>query len=90
MSTSTQGAAPPYYFVPAPSRHPVMAAVGLFFVILGASQWINGQQWGQYAFWFGIAWWLIVLFQWFRDAAHESESGLYGRKIDMSYCWSMS
>jgi cytochrome c oxidase subunit 3 len=30
----------------------------------------------------GILWWLFVLFQWFRDAARESEGGLYGRKID--------
>jgi cytochrome c oxidase subunit 3 len=32
----------PYYYVPEPSRHPVMAAFGLFFVILGAGQWVNG------------------------------------------------
>ena len=28
--------------------------------------------------------------QWFRDAAQESEGGLYSRKIDLSYRWSMS
>src|SRR5690606_26745636 len=49
-----------------------------------------GQQWGKWTFWFGIAWWLFVLFQWFREAARESERGLYGRKIDLSYRWSMS
>ncbi|GAB1387383.1 cytochrome c oxidase subunit 3 [Melaminivora sp.] len=89
MSTTAPGSAP-YYYVPAESRHPIWAAAGLFFVILGASQWINGIQWGMYSFWFGIAWWLMVLFQWFRDAARESERGLYGRKIDLSYRWSMS
>ncbi len=41
--------ATPYYFVPAPSRHPVLAATGLFFVILGAGQWINGHGWGAYS-----------------------------------------
>ncbi|GAB2738194.1 cytochrome c oxidase subunit 3 [Melaminivora jejuensis] len=89
MSATTPGATP-YYYVPAESRHPMFAAIGLFFVILGASQWINGHQWGKWTFWFGIAWWLFVLFQWFRDAARESERGLYGRKIDLSYRWSMS
>ncbi|AVO49982.1 cytochrome c oxidase subunit 3 [Melaminivora suipulveris] len=89
MSATTPGATP-YYYVPAESRHPLLAAIGLFFVILGASQWINGHQWGKYSFWFGIAWWLFVLFQWFREAARESERGLYGRKIDLSYRWSMS
>jgi cytochrome c oxidase subunit 3 len=35
-------------------------------------------------------WWLVVLFQWFRQASHESEGGLYGYKVDLSYRWSMS
>ena len=46
MSSTTHGAAP-YYFVPGPSRHPAMAPLGLFFVILGAGQWINGAEWGE-------------------------------------------
>jgi cytochrome c oxidase subunit 3 len=89
MSAATHGTTP-YYFVPGPSRHPVMAAIGLFFVILGAGQWINGAGWGMYSLAFGLAFWLVVLFQWFRDAVSESEGGLYGRKIDLSYRWSMS
>ena len=89
MSSTTPGTTP-YYYVPQPSRHPAMAALGLFFVILGASQWINGVEWGKYSLAFGMVWWLVVLFQWFRDAAHESEGGLYGRKIDLSFRWSMS
>ena len=80
----------PYYFVPGPSSHPVMASIGLFFVILGASQWINGAAWGAWSLAFGMAWWLGTLFLWFRDSVKESEGGLYGRKIDLSFCWSMS
>ena len=45
MSSATHGSTP-HYFVPSPSSHPVMASIGLFFVILGASQWINGHSWG--------------------------------------------
>jgi cytochrome c oxidase subunit 3 len=67
-----------------------MAAFGLFFVILGAGQWINGVDWGKYSLFFGLAWWLGVLYQWFRDAVAESEGGLYGHKIDLSFRWSMS
>jgi cytochrome c oxidase subunit 3 len=89
MSATAHGGTP-YYFVPGPSRHPVMSAVGLFFVILGAGQWINGSEWGAYSLFFGLTWWLVVLFQWFRDAVTESEGGLYGYKIDLSYRWSMS
>ncbi len=80
----------PYYYVPDTSRHPAMAAGGLFFVMLGAGQWMNGAAWGEYSLYIGLAIWLGVLFQWFRDAAIESESGKYGYKIDLSYRWSMS
>jgi cytochrome c oxidase subunit III len=89
MSSTAHGTTP-YYFVPGPSRHPAMAALGLFFVILGAGQWINGAEWGKYALIFGMLWWLGVLYQWFGDAISESESGQYSRRIDISYRWSMS
>ena len=67
MSSTTHGTTP-YYFVPGPSRHPVFAAIGLFFVILGAGQWINGVEWGKYSLIFGLLWWLGVLYQWFSEA----------------------
>ncbi|MEY4910351.1 MAG: hypothetical protein RL761_14 [Pseudomonadota bacterium] len=93
MSSHAQGNTPglaPYYFVPNPSRHPVLAATGLLFVILGAGQWVNGADWGKYSLLAGMVIWLTVLFQWFSQAVSESEGGQYGRKIDLSFRWSMS
>jgi cytochrome c oxidase subunit 3 len=90
MSAAAQTGHTPHYFIPAPSRHPVMAAIGLFLVILGAGQWINGHGWGAYSVVIGLAWWAWVLKQWFGDAIRESESGLYSDRIDVSYRWSMS
>ncbi len=89
MSSVTHGSTP-YYFVPSASSHPVMAAIGLFFVILGAGQWVNGVGWGAYSLAFGLVWWLGVLFQWFKQSISESEGGLYSDRIDMSFRWSMS
>ena len=89
MSANSHGGTP-YYFVPAPSRHPAMAALGLFFVILGAGQWVNGSDWGKYALLFGMVFWLFVLYQWFGEAIAESEAGNYGHKVELSYRWSMS
>ncbi|MEO8281715.1 MAG: cytochrome c oxidase subunit 3, partial [Ideonella sp.] len=80
----------PYYFVPAPSSFPVLAATGLFFVILGAAQWINGATWGSYSLLFGFLLWAFVMQGWFRTAIRESESGLYSDRIDVSFRWSMS
>jgi len=90
MSAATQHGQTPHYFIPAPSRFPVMAAAGLFFVIFGAGQWINGAGWGAYSVLFGLLLWAFTLYQWFGQAIQESESGLYGDRIDVSYRWSMS
>jgi len=89
MSSATHGQTP-YYYVPAESRHPVMAAFGLLLMIIGASQWMNDAAWGGWLLLAGLVWWLFVLFQWFSEAVGESERGLYGRKIDLSFRWSMS
>jgi cytochrome c oxidase subunit 3 len=90
MSAATQHGQTPYYFVPAPSHFPVLTATGLFFVILGAGQWVNGHGWGAWVTLFGFLMWAFVLQGWFRAAIGESESGLYGSRIDVSFRWSMS
>ncbi len=89
MSSSASGTTP-YYFVPPPSRHPAMAAFGLFWIFFGAAQWMNGNAWGEYAMFAGLLWLFVILFQWFRDAIGESEGGSYGHKVDLSFRWSMS
>jgi cytochrome c oxidase subunit 3 len=90
MSAATHQGAAPYYFVPSPSAYPAMAALGLFFVILGAGQWVNGAGWGAYSLLAGMVIWLGTLFVWFRQAIGESESGQYSERVDVSYRWSMS
>jgi len=90
MSAATQHGHAPYYFIPAPSRFPVMAATGLFFVMFGAGQWINGAGWGAYSLLFGLLLWAFTLQQWFRQAISESEGGLYSDRVDTSFRWSMS
>jgi cytochrome c oxidase subunit III len=90
MSAATQPGQQPYYFIPAPSRHPAMAAAGMLFVIFGASQWVNGHMWAAYLVLAGFILWGLTLRAWFGDAIHESEGGLYSQRIDTSFRWSMS
>ena len=90
MSASAHQSSTPYYFVPAPSGYPALVALGFFFVILGATQWINGHGWGAYSLLLGLVVWLSVLFQWFRTAIGEDLSGLYSHRVDNSFRWSMS
>jgi cytochrome c oxidase subunit 3 len=90
MSATTPHGSTPYYFIPSPSQHPVMLASGLFLVILGAGQWVNGRGWGAWALLAGMIVWLAVLYRWFGDAIRESEGGLYSDRVDVSFRWSMA
>jgi len=87
---SSQHANAPYYFVPGPSKWPVLMGASLLLTMAGASAWVNGIGWGMYANLAGIVAAIVVLYKWFGDAIHESESGLYNKRIDISYRWSMS
>ncbi|MEI6028796.1 MAG: cytochrome c oxidase subunit 3 [Betaproteobacteria bacterium] len=90
MAATTPAGTTPYYFIPSPSRFPAQASLGLFLVILGAAQWINGAGWGAYSLALGMVIWLFTLYQWFSVAIAESQSGLYSDRIDVSFRWSMS
>src|SRR4051812_8214575 len=87
--SSKQGSAP-YYFVPGPSKWPVLAGASLLVTMAGAAAWVNGISWGPVANIAGILAFLVVLYHWFGDAIAESEGGLYNNRIDVSYRWSMS
>ena len=87
---SSTKAAAPYYFVPGPSRWPLFAGMSLLATMIGASGWVNGASFGPMLTIAGILSTLVVLYFWFGDAIKESESGLYSKRIDLSYRWSMS
>jgi cytochrome c oxidase subunit 3 len=89
MASPTPAGTTPYYFIPAPSQHPVMVSVGMLLVIFGASQWVNGQGYGSWLVLSGLVVWALVMFRWFGDAIRESEGGLYSDRIDVSFRWSM-
>lgn len=81
--------AAPYYFVPGPSRWPMLAGISLLITMIGASAWVNDASWGSTVNIIGILSTLVVLYFWFGDAIRESEGGLYSKRIDHSYRWSM-
>jgi len=86
---SSNNAAAPYYFVPGPSKWPMLAGISLLVTMIGASAWVNDASWGMAVNLVGIAMTLAVLYFWFGDAIAESEKGLYSQRIDLSYRWSM-
>jgi cytochrome c oxidase subunit 3 len=80
----------PYYFVPGPSKWPLAAGMSMLATMVGAAGWVNGAPWGPVLNIAGILAMIVVLYFWFGDAIHESETGKYGARVDTSYRWSMS
>jgi cytochrome c oxidase subunit 3 len=68
----------------------MLAGISMLVTMAGASGWVNSLPWGPAVCLAGIAAMLVVLYFWFGDAIGESERGLYGKRIDLSYRWSMS
>ncbi|CAM3914588.1 cytochrome c oxidase subunit 3 [Bordetella tumbae] len=89
-SHSVQGKEAPYYYVPADSAHPVRSAVALLATGIGAAAWVNDVSWGKWLVLAGLLSLIVVLYFWFGDAIHESETGMNSKRIDLSYRWGMS
>lgn len=79
----------PDYFVPQPSPYPAAASLALLFLAMGLAFWLNKMEPGRWLTLAGVLGLLLVLFRWFGAAIRESESGLYGKRVDGSYRWSM-
>ena len=89
MSASAHSNAP-HYFVPHPSRWPMIGSIALLMFGLSMGGWVNGAKWGPYLFICFLALFTFTLVGWFREAAIESEGGLYNQHVDLSYRWGMS
>jgi cytochrome c oxidase subunit 3 len=87
---SVQQAGASSYFIPSPSRWPVLAGGALLLTMAGASAWVNGAVWGPWLNAVGVLALLLVLYRWFGEAIGESESGKYSARVDVSYRWSMA
>ncbi|MBV8464316.1 MAG: cytochrome c oxidase subunit 3 [Burkholderiales bacterium] len=79
----------PAYFVPHPSKWPLVGAFALFFIGLGAAFVVNAIQPGWYSLGLGAAILIYMLFGWFGDVIRESEGGVYSKRVDISFRWGM-
>ena len=80
----------PYYFVPHPSKWPMVGSIALVFFGFGLASWVNGAAWGPYLFAIFLAILVYMMVGWFGTVARESEGGLYNDRVDVSFRWSMS
>ena len=73
------------YYVPHGSHWPVVGSVGLLFLMVGVSSWLNGAGAGFYIMLVGFAVIIFMLTGWFGTVISESISGLYNAKVDKSF-----
>ncbi|CAE6516176.1 cytochrome c oxidase subunit 3 [Nitrosomonas nitrosa] len=79
-----------HYYVPAPSKWPIVGSSALFFLGFGAVFTMNKMPVGYWSLAIGFAILIYMLFGWFGEVARESESGKYGAQEDKSFRWGMS
>jgi heme/copper-type cytochrome/quinol oxidase subunit 3 len=80
------------YYVPAASGWPILGAVALFLIALGAGATVGDLLAGQgpWILLTGVGLILLMLTGWFRDVITESMGGLYSTQMDRSFRQGMS
>lgn len=76
------------YYVPEQSRLPVVSALGLGLMALGAGLWVNGD--GKGIFLAGTAVLIAAMYIWFRTVIRENMAGMVNDQLKRSYVWGMS
>ncbi|MBS0545384.1 MAG: cytochrome c oxidase subunit 3, partial [Proteobacteria bacterium] len=89
MNQATGMHAGDHYFVPEPSKYPIVGSIALLLFGGGAAMWLNAMPAGRWIFFLGIATLVFMMFGWFGQVVRESQGGRYGRRVDKSFRWSM-
>ncbi len=78
------------YFIPEPSRWPIVGTLALFTSFIGGGIMLNGSGFGTFILGLGIAALIYLFAGWFSDVISESLSGNYNKQVDISFRWGMS
>ena len=73
------------YFVPHGSHWPIVGSVGLLFLMVGVSSWLNGSDFGFWVMMSGVAIVVVMMIGWFGTVIGESQGGLYNAQVDKSF-----
>ena len=79
-----------HYYVPHGSHWPAVGSLGLLFLMVGVSSWLNGADFGFYVMLTGFAIVIFMVTGWFGEVIGESEGGLYNAQVDRSFRQGMS
>ena len=74
-----------HYYVPHGSHWPAVGSLGLLFLMVGVSSWLNGAGAGFYIMLTGVAIIIFMVTGWFGAVIGESQGGLYNAQVDASF-----
>jgi cytochrome c oxidase subunit III len=78
------------YFIPEPSRWPIVGTLALFITFVGGAMFLNGASLGTYVLPLGLLAVIYMFYGWFSDVIGESLAGSYNKQVDISFRWGMS
>ena len=78
------------YFVPKPSRWPIIGVAAATLLVSGMILMFNGLAGGAAVLALGFLVLLVTMYGWWGDVADESEGGLYKEQEDLAFRWGMS
>src|SRR5512133_3814895 len=86
----THAGASSHYFIPAPSRWPMVGSIAMVFTMFGAAMVVNLNPAGWIGLAIGLATLIYMMIGWFDTVSAESERGNYNRNVDVSFRLGMS
>ncbi len=78
------------YFIPEPSRWPLVGSISLFITFIGGALLLNQSDAGTLVLSIGLLSLAYMFFGWFSDVIKESMAGSYNKQVDISFRWGMS
>jgi cytochrome c oxidase subunit III len=78
------------YFIPDPSRWPLVGSIALFLAFIGGAVMLNGSGFGTFLLGIGIAAVVYMFVGWFAEVIGESLQGKYNKQVDVSFRWGMA
>lgn len=73
------------YYLPEPSRWPILMSSGLFILALGFILFMNNISPGGWLMLVGAAIVIAIMYRWFGQVVGESEGGVFNGHVDMSF-----
>jgi len=78
------------YFIPDPSRWPLVGSIALFLAFVGGSTMLNGSGFGTFILGIGVAAIVYMFAGWFAEVIGESLQNKYNKQVDVSFRWGMA